>query len=218
MADPISPAAPDTQVPAAQAPTSAAVVKPVPDALKPAPVAPKADSAPATPPTDAAKPTEPKNDVPIEPVVPEKYEIKAPEGMEIDSTFVEQLTPVLKELKIPQEGAQKLADAYAAKVKADVEAQAKAFNDLKESWKQETIKDLGADHAEQMAFAAKSRDRFADKELVELLDNAGLSNNIHVNRFFIKLGKSISEGRLVEGVNAQGGATPQTMFPSMQNK
>lgn len=219
MADPIvSPAAPDTQVTAPAAPTSAAVVKPVPDALKPATPAPKADSTPVTPPTDAVKPTDPKDTVPTEPVVPEKYEFKMPEGMEIDNQLVEAITPVLKEAKVTQEVAQKIADAYSAKVKADAEAQAKAYNEAIEAEKSDTVKALGADHAEQMAFMAKTRDRFFSKETIAMLEARGSANNVHFVQDMIKIGKLISEGRLVEGVNAQGGATPQTMFPSMPNK
>ena len=42
--------------------------------------------------------------------VPEKYEFNMPEGRELDSEMVEKFTPVLKDLKISQEGAQKLAE------------------------------------------------------------------------------------------------------------
>ena len=43
-------------------------------------------------------------------VIPEKYEFTMPEGRELDVEMVEKVTPLFKELKISQEGAQKLAD------------------------------------------------------------------------------------------------------------
>lgn len=213
---PVSPAAPDPQTPAA--PVSAAVVKPVPDALKPAEPAPKPDSAKATPAPDASKPTDPnaKPD-PIPPVVPEKYELKAPEGMEIDAQLVEAVTPVFKKHGLSQEAAQEIADIHAAHVKTAKEAQDQAFKAMTESWKQETIKALGAEHVEQLAFAAKTRDRFLSKETNELLESTGLGNHPKVVSDFINLGKAISEGRLVDGARGPQGATPQTLFPSMQN-
>ena len=217
-ADPTTSAAPDPQTPAAPAPASAAVVKPVPDALKPAEPAPKPDSAKATPAPDASKPTDPnaKPDA-IPPTAPEKYELKAPEGMEIDSKLLEAVSPIFKKGGLTQEVAQELADVYASHAKAAEEAKTQAHNATVESWKQETIKALGADHAEQLAFAAKTRDRFLSKETNELLETTGLGNHPKIVSDFIKLGKSISEGRLVDGARGPQGATPQTLFPSMQN-
>lgn len=218
-AEPVSPAAPAPQTPAAApAPVSAAVVRPVPDALKPAEPAPKPDSSKETPAPDASKPADPnaKPD-PIPPVVPEKYELKAPEGMVIDDKLVEAVSPLFKKHGLTQEAAQELADVYAGHAKAAKEAQDQAFKDMTESWKQETIKALGAQHVEKLAFAAKTRDRFLSKETNELLESTGLGNHPKVVSDFINLGKAISEGRLVDGARGPQGATPQTLFPSMQN-
>ena len=47
------------------------------------------------------------------PVVPDKYEFKAPEGYEVDQKFLDDATPVLKELGLTQEQANKLFDIQA---------------------------------------------------------------------------------------------------------
>jgi hypothetical protein len=55
------------------------------------------------------------------------------------------------------------------------------------------------------------------KETIEVLENSGLGNHPNIVADFIKLGKSISEGRFVEGKGTPPGASAQTLFPSMQN-
>jgi hypothetical protein len=156
--------------------------------------------------------------------VPEKYEIKVPDGMTLDQGLLDTLTPVFKELKLTQEGAQKLADAYAPALKAMAEktlADAKAqedqnFQKFVQERKDETIKALGANYKEQMSYAARARDRFASKELREKLELSGLSNDIDVIKLFIDLGRAISEGKFVDGKPENpGNANPvKTLFPS----
>jgi hypothetical protein len=138
--------------------------------------------------------------------VPEKYEFKVPEGMSLDQGFVDKITPVFKEMKLSQADAQKLADIYAQNLKAQSEAQAASFKQyLKESY-DETVKALGPKYKEELAHVAKIRDRFLSPETREMLDASGLSNNKALILDLIKLGKLISEDKLVNGKpDASGG-------------
>lgn len=131
--------------------------------------------------------------------VPEKYEIKVPEGMTLDQVFIDELTPVFKELKITQAGAQRLADIYTKKLQAVADTQATDFkNFLKDSY-DETVTALGAKYKEELAYVAKVRDMFLSEETREMLDASGLSNNKAFILDLIKLGKLISEDKLVGG-------------------
>lgn len=146
--------------------------------------------------------------------VPEKYEVKAPEGMEIDSVLLEKITPVFKELGITKEGAQKLVDAYAPHVKAMVETQQKAAID---NWKKyvdgmktETKTMLGADAAKELSFAAKFIDRMSDspeeaKKLREFFEETGVGNHKLLTKLLIKAGKRISSDSFVEGTKSGAG-------------
>jgi len=132
-------------------------------------------------------------------VVPEKYEFKAPEGMTLDIAAVEKVTPLFKELKLTQEQAQKLVDVYATQVKSIHDAQAADFAKFVESEKQATIKALGANYKEELSYAAKFLDKFANPKVRELFNGSGLGNNIEVIKMFIQAGKLVSEGKLIEG-------------------
>jgi len=157
-------------------------------------------------------------------VVPEKYEFKVPEGMTLDQGLVDKITPILKEGKVSQATAQKIADAYADIVKegqAKYEGAQKAnFESFVEGLKKETMTALGANAKQELAFAAKSRDRLASPELIKKLNESGLANDIDVVQHFIKIGKAISEGKLVEGKSGgMGEANPlDILYPKTVKK
>jgi len=147
-------------------------------------------------------------------VVPEKYEFKVPEGMTLDEKLVEKITPILKEGKVSQATAQKLADAYADAAKEGQKTFEKAqednFNKFVDNLKKETLKELGADAKPQLALAAKARDRFASKELITKLNQSGLANDKDMIKLFITIGKAISEHKVIEG--SQAGAGEKNMI------
>jgi hypothetical protein len=148
---------------------------------------------------------------------PEKYEdFKVPEGFTLDKALVEKAAPVFKELGLSQEKAQKLVDFYSGMRAAEATAQAEAFKGFVEGLKQETIKTLGANYKEELAFAAKSRDRFFSPATVEKLNASGLSNDKDLIADVIKLGKMISEDHVPGGPAASGGQkTPgQVLYPT----
>lgn len=134
--------------------------------------------------------------------VPKKYEFKPPEGFTLDQALVEQVTPLFKELKLSQGNAQKLVEFYAGQLKAISDAQAASFNKFVEDSKAETIKALGANYKEELAYAAKVKERFLSTETVEALNASGLANNKNLILDLIKIGKLVSETKLVEGPSA----------------
>ena len=140
-------------------------------------------------------------------VVPEKYDLKIPENMKTDTTLLDKMTPVFKELGLTGEQAQKLVDIYAPYVKGQAEASQKAFKsametnfkNFQETERKNTMEKLGANAKEDLVFAARTRDRFLSKESQEILNIAGIANNFHFISDLIKIGKQVSEAKLVEG-------------------
>lgn len=133
---------------------------------------------------------------------PEKYgDFKIPEGMELDTALLEKYDPAFKGLKLSQEEAQGLIDLYVEQKQAEVVQ----FNEMTEGWKQETIKELGADYQEKLAITAKVIDKFGGDrvdKVREILKDTGLGNHPEIVNLFINVGKAISDDNMAGGVNA----------------
>ena len=162
-------------------------------------------------------------------VVPEKYDVKVPEGMTLNSDLLEAVTPVFKDLGITQDAAQKLIDAYAPVIAKQAQAQHDAamqnFDKQIESWGEETKKMLGPDHMKQMAPASKLINAFAGAEapaLRQLLTDTGLGNHPLMVKFMIAAGKAISADKFVEGGNNSQDdsvdAVKGRFYPSMSKR
>lgn len=196
--------------------TTAATSTPSTDAGEPtttdSTAAPAADIT-ATAPTDATSTQDTK---PTEPVVPEAYDLKMPEGVELDQAATTEFTAIAKELKLDQAAAQKLADigAKMAQRQADAHAQ------LVETWTEQvkTDKEIGGDKlAENLGVARKAIDTFGSPELKALLNSTGLGNHPEVVKLAFKVGKAISEDGFVSG-SPKGNTTndpAKKLFPNM---
>jgi len=156
---------------------------------------------------------------------PEKYEVKLPEGQEIDQNLLDSITPVLQKHNISQEAFNELVDIYAPRIQAMQEdfskESLKVFEEQKSEWKTETLKELGDNVKTDLSFAAKARDKFGDEAFVEILEDSGLGNHPAVVRFLSKIGKVISDDRFVDG-KSTGTPSQDTvlkqMYPTMSEK
>ena len=190
---------------------------PVPNAGEPtntdSNAAPAAGTAAPAPANAAAGAQDPK---PTETVTPESYDLKMPEGVELDSAGASEFTAIAKELKLDQAAAQKLADVGAKMAQRQVEAHAK----LVETWTEQvkTDKEIGGDRLEEnLGIARKAIDTFGSPELKALLNSTGLGNHPEVVKLAYKVGKAISEDRFVGG-SPKGNATndpAKKLFPNM---
>lgn len=151
-----------------------------------------------------------------EAVVPENYDLKMPEGVELDKAAADEFTAIAKELKLPADAAQKLADVGAKMAQRQVENHAK----LVESWTEsvKTDKEIGGDKlAENLGIARKALDQFGTPELKDVLNMTGFGNHPAVIKAFYKIGKAISEDGFVKGSTPSAGPTDiaKRMFPTM---
>lgn len=149
------------------------------------------------------------------PAVPESYELKMPDGVELDKAAADEFTAIAKELKLDQATAQKFADVGAKMAQRQADNHAK----LVESWTEQvkTDKDIGGDKlAENLGIARKALDTFGTPELRDVLNATGFGNHPAVIKAFYKIGQAISEDRFVTG-GAKGPETDMAkrMFPSM---
>ncbi len=139
---------------------------------------------------------------------PEAYaDFSLPEGMELDSTVLEQAVPVFKELGLSQDQAQKLIDFEAQRVQASQDAQVESFNQLKQDWLTQAKSDdeIGGEKFDENVADAKSFiDAFGTPELKTLLNEYGVGNHPEIIRAFARAGKLVKEDSPGNGGQAPG--------------
>lgn len=152
---------------------------------------------------------------PAEPAVPESYELKMPEGVELDTAAAGEFTEIAKELKLTQEQAQKVADIGAKMAQRQAESHANLVAQWTEQVK--TDKEIGGDKlAENLGVARKAIETFGSPELKDLLNSTGLGNHPEIVKLAFKVGKAISEDGFMTGKPKGAENDPaKTMFPNM---
>ena len=139
------------------------------------------------------------------PVVPDKYEFKAPEGSEFDPEVVESFSGAAKKAGLSQDAAQKVIEEMAPVLIARQVDQVKAIH---EEWRTASSADAefgGEKLAENLGVARKALEGFGTPELRKLLDETGLGNHPEVIRLLFNAGKAISEDKFVGGAARGGG-------------
>lgn len=124
--------------------------------------------------------------------VPEKYEFKLPEGVELDTAAADQFGVLAKELKLDQATAQKLVDIAAGMQQRQAEQIAQTVKGWADTSKVD--REFGGDKlSENLAIAQKAIDTFGSSELKTMLIKEGLGNHPEVIRFAFRVGKQLSE-------------------------
>jgi hypothetical protein len=158
---------------------------------------------------------------PQAPAVPETYTLQVPDGLTLDEAVLGEFTGVAKELKLSNEQAQKLVDLQSkVTLKATEDARAE-YQAMKASWETDAKKMLGNEANKQLALAAKARDKFGSSGLTEILNQSGLGSHPEVIKFFVSVGKAISEDTFAEG-KPIGGSKDKTageiLYPNLPKK
>lgn len=226
--------APATAQPASASPAAPAVdpaaatpqADPAAAAGVTAPEQPKAEgAAPEAKPEGAAKPEGEKAKADEPAVVPDKYELPAPEGMELDQELLGEFETTARELGLSQENAAKLfgiGTKLAGKLMA---GQVDSVNDLlatsSKQWEEtsKADKEFGGDALDaNLAVAKKALDTFGTPELRQLLNDTGLGNHPELVRYSYRVGKGISEDGLIRGGAVNAGAAKPFYSNSQMNR
>jgi hypothetical protein len=132
--------------------------------------------------------------------VPEdgKYDLKMPEGVEVDQAMLDQFAPTFKELGLTTKQAQALADKF-------IEAQTKQGDAQRETWAKMTGEWVDQAKADPEIGGAKwdatVKDasgivkRFGNDALRDYLNASGAGNHPEMIRFMAKVGAMIGEDR-----------------------
>lgn len=177
--------------------TLTAETPPAADAPKDAPAAdtPKPDAAddgakPADAPKEGEKPPEDaKDDKPVD------YKFDLPDDVKVDEGRLKDFTDIAKDLKLPADAAQKIVDLAVKQQQAMVEAHAEQVK----SWGDAVANDKELGKPENQAVARQAVEAFGSKGLKDLLNTTGLGNHPEVVRAFLKVGRAISEDKVIVG-------------------
>jgi hypothetical protein len=199
------------------APTPEAGTQP---ATETAPAAPATEQPGGEPQAQAPAGEQPKTEEAKPQGAPEAYEFTMPEGFELNKEVSTEFEAYARELNLPQDKAQAVVNMGVKLMQSAAAKQAEAFQQTQKEWRESVVNDKelgGAALAENLSYAAKVLDTFAP-DLRAVLDETGLGNHPAFVRAFVKIGKAISEDRLVGGAQQSPGAAQDpaaTLFPTM---
>lgn len=126
------------------------------------------------------------------------YDFAKPEGVELNQGDLDAFTSIAKELKLPKDQAQKVVDLAIKRETERTEAFVKQVDDWGKQVKADP--ELGKD--ENLAFAVSAIETFGTPELKSLLDSTGMGNHPEVIRLAMKIGKAMSEDKVIRGREA----------------
>lgn len=165
--------------------------------------------------------TKPKADDPAD-KVPEdgKYDLKMPDGVELDAELAEALGPDFKDLGLTNAQAQKLVDKYISIQQERAGKQSETWAKTISGWADDAKKDaeMGGDKWDGTVKAAQlAVNRLGTPALRDYLNASGGGNHPELIRFMAKAGAMISEDNPASG-GAGGSSKPAeaayTLFPS----
>lgn len=199
---------------AAVAPAAAATAEAAVTAPESAPAVPEVKS-PGSLLGDLAKPADEKSAEDEAPTaLPESYELKALDGVELDDAIMPQVQELFKDLGLPQEKAQEVFDKLMAmdaarqpspeQVQQAYEQQAQ---DLNKQWGDECAKlpELGgANFNKSLETASQVMIKFGTPELRDFLTYSALGSNPEFFKFIHSIGQSMSPDTMEHG----GAASP----------
>lgn len=191
----VEPATPPPAAPPAAPPPTAP-----PPATPPA-EAPKAEAPPpaAPPPKPEAKP---ETLLGAEKIVPEKYELKMPDGSPLDKEAITRVESYAKANKLSNEEAQKLLEVENTAVKAFAEKAHAEAETVKATWLEgsKNDKEIGGDNlAKNVEVSHRVLDKFGSPLLKQILNETGTGNHPELIRMLSRIGKEFSEDELIPG-------------------
>jgi len=131
-----------------------------------------------------------------------KYDLKMPEGIEIDGELAGALAPEFKELGLSNAQAQKLVDKYIEAQSKSMEASAEKWGETVSNWIEEAKSDKeigGVKWDETVTTGRLAVEKFGTPALREYLNSSGGGNHPEMIRFMAKVGALLKEDNPAAG-------------------
>ena len=139
------------------------------------------------------------------PGAPEKYEFAAPDGVHLGDSVLSKFSEAARAANLPQDAAQRILSEVAPAIVAE---QAAALESIGKEWAEASRADKeigGEKFDENLGIAKHAMTKLATPELTKLLVDTQLGNHPEVLRLFHRIGKAISEDKVIPG---NGAPTP----------
>ena len=153
--------------------------------------------------------------------VPENYDFKTPEGMELPAETAGKYASMAKEIGLSQPNAQKLLELAADHVRQIQEGHQTEWANQQKQWVEGLKSDNefgGAALKATLTTANKVLSKYGDPDFINDLSTFGFGNHPGLVKLLARLGKAVLEDRTVEG--AAPGAQPKDaahiLFPGMR--
>lgn len=151
-----------------------------------------------------------------------KYEIDSSmlaDGMTIDQTMLDAVSPALKEAGVTREGANTLAKSFAKFQADDYDRRMSDWGQTLDGWIKEAQSDEemgGTKWKDTEKRAVAAVERFGNPKLKAYLDASGAGNHPEMIRLFNKIGELISEDTVITSDTKAGGGKSDalaTLYP-----
>jgi len=155
--------------------------------------------------------------------VPEKYELKLPEGALLKPDAIERTALTAKSLGLSNEVAQKTLEYASAEVKAYQDGLLKGHEEAKTKWASEAKADKeiagekGDEFDKNVELAHRAFKHFAGEDFTKVVNELGYGNHPALVKTFMKIGKAMAEDSLVSGNQGGQETDPaKRLFPEMK--
>lgn len=142
--------------------------------------------------------------------VPETYELKMPDGVELDAKLLEAVSPVFKDLFLTNAQAQALTDKFTEVMQQRATAQGETWATTIAGWADQAKadKDIGGDNWDTtVSTGLRAVNVLGTPALREYLNASGAGNHPEVIRLMAKVGAMIKEDNPASG-GAEGNGKP----------
>jgi hypothetical protein len=149
------------------------------------------------------------------------YELKVPEGANLDASYLEHTKALAKELGLSQEAAQKLVERDAGLMSSASERNMAQVREKTEQWAKdaEADKEIGGGNFQSSVTDAKTAlDKFGTPEFKNLLNQSGVGNHPELIRLLSRVGKAMREDKMVTTSSQPARAQKsfaEAFYPSM---
>jgi len=141
-------------------------------------------------------------------VVEGDYDLKMPEGVEVDQELATALSGEFKELGLNNAQAQRLVDKYIEAQQKRMETQSEKWGETISGWVDEAKADKeigGIKWNGTVSAARRAVEQFGTPALAEYLNASGGGNHVEMIRFMAKVGAMLGEDKPAMGGGVGGG-------------
>lgn len=187
----------------------------------PTETAPPKETAASTAAPKEGQSSQPAPTAPPAKVVPEKYELKLPEGSQLGTSAIEKISAYAKQNGLSNKEAQSLLDEQSNAVKSFSEQQRTQHETLVENWRKEVEADTeigGENFKQNVELASRVVKKFGDEQLIKDLNETGYGNYPPLVKLLHRIGKAMAPDQLVVPSGnpppGQGKSRAERMYPN----